>query len=79
MAEYKQIEVPLQASGLSAPEVRKQCAAKDLMFNVGFYDNSEEDDWKKLNFQSVFEFNEFTGINRNYYEYYIFSYNYRMK
>jgi hypothetical protein len=49
------------------------------MFNVGFYDNSEEDDWKKLNFQSVFEFNEFTGINRNYYEYYIFSYNYRMK
>jgi hypothetical protein len=44
MAEYKQIEVPLQASGLSAPEVRKQCAAKDLMFNVGFYDNSEEDD-----------------------------------
>jgi hypothetical protein len=40
MAEYKQIEVPLQASRLSAPEVRKQCAVKDLMFNVGFYDNS---------------------------------------
>ncbi len=44
MAEYKQIGVPLQELGLSAPEVRKQCAEKDLMFNVGFYDNSEEDD-----------------------------------
>jgi hypothetical protein len=41
MAEYKQIGVPLQALRLSAPEVRKQCATKDLMFNVGFYENSE--------------------------------------
>jgi hypothetical protein len=45
MDQYKEV-IPLQDSPLandgitySAPEVRKQCAKRDLFFNVGFHEN----------------------------------------
>ncbi len=45
MDQYKEV-IPLQESPLandgttySAPEVRKQCAKRDLYFNVGFCGN----------------------------------------
>jgi hypothetical protein len=45
MDQYKEVipfeEAPLlnNKTTYSAPEVRKQCAKRDLYFNVGFYEN----------------------------------------
>jgi hypothetical protein len=46
MGEYEQIKVPY----LSAPEFRKQCPRRDLMFNVGFHENSSRKRLKKSEF-----------------------------
>jgi hypothetical protein len=45
MAQYKEVIriQPIPQLVYSAPEVRKQCAEKDLMFNVGFHKENEED------------------------------------